>query len=101
MSDVVPTMMTGDVTRRVGLTIPADLLKELGFTPVGQDKRATLWAQSDYPAMCVSLGNWLKERQKVPMQPKPAPAAKKEKKDSKPPTGAKPSATPKYDVDDL
>ncbi len=70
------TMNTGDISRRIGVPITADLLRELGFKPVGQDKRATLWAETDYKAMCVSLANWIKERQTVPMQPKPVAAAK-------------------------
>lgn len=70
------TMNTGDVSRRIGVPITSDLLKELGFKPVGQDKRATLWAEKDFKAMCVSLANWIKERQTVPMQPKPVAATK-------------------------
>lgn len=70
------TMNTGDVSRRIGVPITSDLLKELGFKPVGQDKRATLWAETDYKPMCVSLSAWIKNRQTVPMQPKPVAAAK-------------------------
>ena len=70
------TMNSGDVSRRIGVPITSDLLKELGFKPVGQDKRATLWAEKDFKAMCVSLANWIKERQTVPMQPKPVTATK-------------------------
>ncbi len=70
------TMNTGDVSRRIGVPITAELLKELGFSPVGQNKRAVLWAEKDYRAMCVSLGTWIKERQTVPMQPKPVAATK-------------------------
>lgn len=104
MSDV-PLMMTGDVTRRVGLTIPAALLEELGFKPIAKDKRAQLWAQADYPAMCVAIGQWVKDRQKIPMQPKPEAAPKKPKKTplpSGPSTAKKPAAAAKsYDTDDL
>lgn len=101
MSDV-PLMMTGDVTRRIGLTIPAALLEELGFQPVAKDKRAQLWAQSDYPAMCVALGQWVKDRQKIPMQPKPEAAPKKPKKGALPSSpAAKKGAVAQYDTDDL
>ena len=64
-------MNTGDVTRRIGLVVTSDLIKELGFKAVGQDKRATLWAQSDYPAMCKALSKWVAGKADVPMQPKP------------------------------
>lgn len=65
------TMNTGDVSRRVGLTITAERLLELGFTPAGRDKRAVLWNQSDYPVMCKELGKWIAGRANVPMQPRP------------------------------
>lgn len=104
MSDT-PTMMTGDVCRRVGLTIPAALLEELGFKPIAKDKRAQLWPQSDYPAMCVAIGQWVKDRQKIPMQPKPEAPPKKPKKGALPPgpsaAAKKPAAAAKYDTDDL
>lgn len=104
MSDV-PLMMTGDVTRRIGLTIPAALLEELGFKPIAKDKRAQLWAQGDYPAMCVALGQWVKDRQKIPMQPKPEAPPKKPKKGALPPgpsAAKKPAAAVKsYNTDDL
>ena len=64
-------MNTGDVTRRIGLVVTSDLIAQLGFKAVGQDKRATLWAQSDYPAMCKALSKWVAGKADVPMQPKP------------------------------
>lgn len=76
------TMNTGDVCRRIGLIVTAELLLELGFEPVAVDKRSKLWAQSDYTAMCNAVGNWIKSRAGVPMQPKP------EKKDKAPAASA-------------
>ena len=85
------TMNTGDITRRVGLVVTTERIKALGFKPVGQDKRATLFAQADYPAICKALGKWVAGRAEVPMQPKPE---KKEK-------GAKATkAATKVDDDD-
>lgn len=75
------TMNTGDVSRRIGLTITAELLQELGFEPAGRDKRAVLWDEADYPAMCDALGKHIIGRKAVPMQPRPTPAPKKEKAD--------------------
>lgn len=96
MSDT-PTMNTGDVSRRLGVPVTADLLKELGFTHVAQDKRALLWRQSDYPAMCVSLAQWIKDRQNVPMQPAPSRAPKKT---AQPAGENKTGGTTAYDNDD-
>lgn len=88
------TMNTGDVSRRIGLTITAELLQELGFEPAGRDKRAVLWDEADYPAMCDALGKHIIGKKAVPMQPKPTPAPKKDKapktrasKSAKPPAG--------------
>jgi hypothetical protein len=67
----VTTMNTGDVSRRLGLVVTTELIKGLGFKPIGQDKRATLFAQSDYPAICKALGKWVAAKADVPMQPKP------------------------------
>lgn len=74
---VQATMNTGDVSRRIGVPVTVELLQELGFKPVGQDKRAMLWNQADYPSMCNEIGDWIKGRHGVPMQPKPARTAKK------------------------
>ena len=84
------TMNTGDVTRRIGFVVTTGLLTSLGFKPVGQDKRANLFNQSDYPAMCKALSKWVAGRVDVPMQPKPP---RKEK-------GEKAAATPATAVDD-
>jgi hypothetical protein len=90
------TMNTGDITRRVGLVVTSDLIKELGFKAVGQDKRATLWAQSDYPAMCKALSKWVAGKADVPMQPKP----ERKEKSSKGTPSTK-AATTVDDDDDL
>ncbi len=65
------TMNTGDVSRRMDIPVTAEKLASLGFKPAGQDKRATLWAQSDYPAMCKAVAKYIESRAGVPMQPKP------------------------------
>ena len=90
------TMNTGDVTRRIGFVVTTGLLTSLGFKPVGQDKRATLFNQSDYPAMCKALSKWVAGRVDVPMQPKPVRKEKGEKG-----TAAKPAATVDEDDDEL
>lgn len=88
-------MNTGDVTRRIGLVVTSDLIAQLGFKAVGQDKRATLWAQSDYPAMCKALSKWIAGKADVPMQPKP----ERKEKGSKPTAPAKGKPAPDDDDD--
>lgn len=89
------TMNTGDVTRRIGLVVTSDLIAQLGFKAVGQDKRATLWAQSDYPAMCKALSKWVAGKADVPMQPKP----ERKEKGSKPTAPVKGKPAPDDDDD--
>lgn len=78
MSD--KTMNTGDISRRLGVPVTVELLKELGFKEAGKDKRASLWDQDDYHEMALKVGDYVKSRANVPMQPKPdkktKPAAK-------------------------
>lgn len=73
------TMQTGDVSRRMGIPLTEKMLTDAGFRPVGKDKRAVLWSQSDYPAMCKAIAKVIFDRQNVPMQPRPdrTAAAKK------------------------
>lgn len=70
------TMNTGDISRRLGVPVTVELLEELGFKPIGKDKRASLWDQADYPKMCVAVGDYIKGRTNIPMQPKPEKKSK-------------------------
>lgn len=83
------TMNVGDINRRLGLNssaVTAQLLSDLGFEPAGRDKRATLYNESDYPAICNAVGNYVKGRANVPMQPRPEKPEKAAKgSDKKPP----------------
>jgi hypothetical protein len=87
-------MNTGDVTRRMGVTVTSERLLELGFKPVEKDKRAYLWDQADYPEMCEKFGAWIIAQKDVPMQPKPARTSKAPSEPAK----SKPAT---YDTDDL
>ena len=72
MSEATETMQTGDIQRRIGiLGVTEQLLIDLGFKSVDKNKRAVLWDQADYPAMCEAVGNYIKARATMPMQPKP------------------------------
>jgi hypothetical protein len=82
------TMNMGDINRRLGLgssAVNAELLQGLGFEPVGKDKRAVLFAQSDYPAICKAVAKYISDRASVPMQPKPEKVEKAPAKAKAPP----------------
>ena len=76
------TMSVGDINRRLGDApqVTERLLTALGFESVGRDKRAVLYKQSDYPAMCNAVANYIKGKAGVPMQPRP----EKDEKPGKP-----------------
>jgi hypothetical protein len=82
------TMNMGDINRRLGLgssAVNAEMLINLGFEPAGKDKRAVLFEQSDYPAICKALAKHIEGRASVPMQPKPEKADKAPAKGKAPP----------------
>lgn len=47
----------GDITSRLGFTLTADFLSSLGFEPVGQERAAKLYRDSDFPRICAALIN--------------------------------------------
>lgn len=59
-------MLTSEVSARIGIVITAQLLRDLGFEPVRLDKRAVLWAVSDYPRMCSALAEHIASKSDVP-----------------------------------
>lgn len=87
------SMNTGDVSRRLGVPVTVELLEELGFKPIGKDKRASLWDQADYAEMAKKVGSYVQSRADVPMQPKP------DRKPAKTTPAAK--TTPPDDDDEL
>lgn len=50
-----PTLRLGQIGDRLGFTVTADFMKELGFTPAAVDKRAQLFHEREFPAMCRAL----------------------------------------------
>lgn len=97
------TMSVGDINRRFGdVPVTERLLTKLGFEPVGREKRAVLYDQKDYPAMCNAVADYIRKKDTVPMQPRPEKEEKPAKAPSKP-TAA--TSTPKgfdeEDEDDL
>jgi hypothetical protein len=92
------TMSVGDINRRLGdVPVTEKLLAKLGFEAVGRDKRAVLYKQSDYPAMCDAVAKYVKSKVHVPMQPRP----EKDEKPGKPATKASAGTTAKgFDEDE-
>lgn len=83
------TLNTGDISRRIGLTVTTQIIEDLGFEPVGKEKRASLWAESDYPKICKALGALIVGKASVTDTPAKPPAKVKDK-----------PAAPKEDDDD-
>ncbi|MDO5288505.1 MAG: YqaJ viral recombinase family protein [Pseudomonadota bacterium] len=55
-ADTPPTLKLGDINARIApLSITADGLRQLGFEPAGHDRRAVLYHQHQFPAMCRAI----------------------------------------------
>ncbi len=74
------TLNTGDISRRIGLTVTTQIIEDLGFQPVGKDKRASLWAESDYPKICKARGAHIAGKGSVSVTPDKPPANVKDTK---------------------
>lgn len=51
------TIKLGEITERLGFSLPAAFLAQLGFEPVGKDRAAVLYRASDFPRICQALIN--------------------------------------------
>ena len=50
------TLKLGDInTRLAPIQVSAAGLAELGFNPVGKDKSAVLYRETDFPLMCAAI----------------------------------------------
>lgn len=47
----------GDISARLGFTLPADFLSSLGFDAVATERSAKLYRASDFPRICAALIN--------------------------------------------
>ena len=50
-----PSLRLGQISERLGFAVTADFLQGLGFEPAATDKRALLFHESDFPAICRAL----------------------------------------------
>jgi putative phage-type endonuclease len=53
--ETVATMRLGQICQRLGFTLTADFVEQIGFAPVATDKTAKLYRESDFPRICVAL----------------------------------------------
>lgn len=54
-ADPMQTMKLGAICERLGLTVTRAFLESIGINPVGTDKNAVLFAESDWPAICDAI----------------------------------------------
>ena len=50
-----PTLKLGVICTRLGFQVTADFLKSLGFEPVGRERAAVLFHESDFDRICAAL----------------------------------------------
>jgi hypothetical protein len=50
-----PTLKLGQISERLGFTLPADFLRTLGFEPAGRDRAAMLYQERDFDRICQAL----------------------------------------------
>lgn len=50
-----PTLKLGQICTRLGFQVTADFLKSLGFEPVGRERAAVLFHESDFQVICNAL----------------------------------------------
>lgn len=89
-------MNMGDVSRRLGVTVTSELLDELGIKIIQGKGRARFVAESQWPAVCDAVADYILSRKGASTPPKPAA---KVKIDPPAPVGASNTALP-FDEDD-
>jgi len=95
------TMSVGDINRRLGdVPVTEKLLTKLGFEAVGRDKRAVLYDQKDYPAMCNAVADYIRKKDTVPMQPRPEKDEKPAKATKSTPAASASTSTKGFDEED-
>lgn len=50
-----PTLRLGQIGERLGFSLTADFLKNLGFEPAATDKSSKLFHEADFPLICMRL----------------------------------------------
>ena len=50
-----PTLRLGQISERLGFTLTADFMRQLGFEPAATDKAAKLYHENEFPRICAVL----------------------------------------------
>ena len=50
-----PTLRLGQICKRLGFTLTADFMRQLGFEPSATDKAAKLYHEAEWPLICAAL----------------------------------------------
>lgn len=50
-----PTLRLGQIAERLGFSLTADFLAQLGFGAAGRDRAAVLYHEADFPRICAAL----------------------------------------------
>lgn len=84
------TITTGQLSSHLGITVPAELLIDLGIEPAEKVKRGYYWRVSDLPEITSALASHIQSKDVMDDVP--------EKKQVTP--KSKPAASPAPDLDD-
>lgn len=50
-----PVIPTGEISRRLGMTIPVELLKSCGISPMHESRTGCYWRASDFRIICFAI----------------------------------------------
>lgn len=82
-------MNTGDVCRRLGVNVSNELLSSLGIEPAARERRAYLYSEAQWPAICKAVSRYVAGRVDADTPPRPA-KPERASKVSKTAAGTKP-----------
>lgn len=85
-----------EIKARLGILITTDLLSKAGIEPDATDKRAQLYNEDRWPAICEAVSDYALARVNDPIMDRPNPKPRSKPKAEK----AKPAATQRDEFDD-
>lgn len=56
-SDGAPDLRLGAICERLGFNVSAEFLRSIGFAPMGRDRAAVLYRESDFDGICTAIIN--------------------------------------------
>lgn len=57
VSDEAPDLRLGAICERLGFNVSAEFLRSIGFAPMGRDRAAVLYRESDFDGICTAIIN--------------------------------------------